>query len=180
MIAETIGAAMPLAEKIFGAAARVKALNFSFTSILRSLYFEITANLGTLAVIESDKLKPGNLAALASALEIETCAAVLFADDSANAKAQNFLAIQGKVEESGEGDDKPAAKRQKTVLQALLFIVQRVTALQRISAVYSGGDKESVLIKVKVPVRIRNIQEHLLFVKRQLVKFDKEQNFLLK
>jgi hypothetical protein len=42
---ELIGAGVTIAEKVFGAAARAKALNLSFTSILRSLYFEITANL---------------------------------------------------------------------------------------------------------------------------------------
>jgi hypothetical protein len=191
MTAETIGllisgvsgVALPLMEKAFGAAARAKALNLSFTSILRSLYFEISTNLRTLAVIESDKLRPGNLAALASALEIEACAAILFADDPANTEAQNFLALRGKVEETAEdqGEGEAAAlKHQKTVLHALLFIVQRIAALQKIAAVYSNRDEEKVLINVRVPVRIRNIREHLLFIKKKLAEFDKEKNFLFK
>jgi hypothetical protein len=176
LIGALISAGLPLAEKIFGAAARAKTLNLSFAAQMRALYFEVTTNLRTLDVIDAGKLSPRNLAALAASLEIETSAAILFSDDTGNDKTRNFLAIQGKVEEENEEVEKPAGKKQKTVLRALLFIVQRVVALQKIAAVYSSED--SILTGVRVPVRINNIKQHLVFVKKKLWEFNKTEHFL--
>ncbi|MDR1933210.1 MAG: hypothetical protein LBQ57_10370 [Spirochaetales bacterium] len=170
------GTVLPLADRIFGAAERAKALNLSFDVKMKALYFEVTTNLRTLAVVDCGKLTPRNLAPLAASLELETCAAILFSDDKKNAEVKDFLALKGKIEVEDEEVEKPAGNKQKSVLQAMLFIVQRVIALQKIAAVYTG--EESALIAVRIPVRVKNLKEHLEFLRKKLREFNKEKQFL--
>ena len=174
------GVALPLADRIFGAAGRAQARNLSFTTKMRALYFEVTSNLRTLALISMEKLTPANLSALAASLELETCAAVLFAEDGAANETRTFLELQGRVSVSGEDGDeeKPGGEKQKSVLQALLFVVQRITALQKIAFLCSA--QENALINVRLAARVGNIREHLEFIKRKLREFDKEAAFLFR
>jgi hypothetical protein len=167
-------------DRLLGAVQNYKALKYSKKSALRAYFFELSANLRLLNQVDEGALKnaeanaPG-FVALVNNLEILMAASILFTDDATSKKLFLLLEEAGPVDEENEEGAEAKRPIQKTVLQAMLFTVNRITLLQKLAAFPS----EPALLKpLRLGVRIKNITAHLVLLKTR--ELNKKENFLVR
>jgi hypothetical protein len=171
-------------DRVIGRIGKFQAANLSLTNKLRVLYFEVSNNLALLKLVKIDALtgiKPRDeeFALLLNCLEIDVCASILFSFDTQDQEIREFLVKNGKVSQQSENDESSAVKNiTKSVLQVMLFIVRKTTTLQKLTVVSSS--EKDWLNPTRLGVRIKNIEAHLLFLKKKLVELDKQHEFLIK
>jgi hypothetical protein len=188
---DQIGAGFSIASGIFGAIQNYRTLALSKKSLLRAYYFEVSANIDLLSIINVNKLtntkvNDPEFASLVRGLDFQIAASILFGDgDDGNSiynELYKLLEKTGNVKEQNEESGKvrsPIPK--KSILQAMIFTIRRINILQKLVAV-SAGDSEpenTLLHNLLLKVRITNIKNHLEFIKQELRKINKKEKFLI-
>jgi len=171
MLVEIIGAGYAACKDVVASSQRVQALRLSREALLRSYYFEVCTNLDLLSVIDIDKLDSQkvyspSVFAMLSSLETQVAAAIFLSDDETSVHLFKFLSQSGKVEETPEDGEK-TEPIDKSVLDAIRFTLQKITVLQKLSALQSEPDAD-LLKNMRLKVRMKNIKEHLLFIRKQI------------
>ena len=171
MIGDIINAGYTAYKDVVASSQRVQGLKLSQQVLLRSYYFEVCLNLDLLSVVEFDKLdslkvySPSVLVMLSS-LETQVAAAIFLSDDETSVKLYEFLSLTGNVEETSEESEK-TEQIDKSVLDAIRFTLQKITVLQKLSAIKSEPEAD-ILKTMRLKVRMNNIKEHLLFIRKQI------------
>jgi len=170
-----------MTKDLLSASLRMKELKMSQDALMRSYYFEVCTNLDVLAVIDAERLKklPVNspaVSSMLSRLETQMAAAIIFSDEDTAKKLYDFISISGRVQEISE-DGNTSKKLGKSVLEAISFTLQKIIVLQKISAFQSEKD-EVILKNLRLKIRIENIREHLIFIKKRIESLDKTGCFL--
>jgi len=161
---------------------RMKNIKFSKDALLRSYYFEVCTNLDVLDVIDIDKLQgqkvysPAVFSILES-LEIQIAALIVFSDDETVKELFKNLSKKSPVKETSEDNSEKVNNKKKSVLEAVLFTLQKITVLQKLSKLKSEKD-EDILKNMRLKVRLNNIKEYLLFIKKQIEPFVKNKNLM--
>lgn len=177
MIADITNTLFSITDRI-GAA---RALGLSRQALLRALMFEVTSNLDLLALVDPASLKNAAVdapafTALLGGLETGAAFSVLFSDDSASRELYGFLAAAGELEETAEVENAQAARVQKSVLAALLFVVRKITVLRKAAALAPGAFAKTP----RLAVRVGNIKAHLDFIQSKLRELDAAEPFLIR
>ena len=185
MLGDIFGTGYTMVKDLLSVSARMKDLKLSKNALLRSYYFEIVTNLELLSVINKEAL--GKLSVNSPAvcsvfqnLEIQIGAFIVFSDDAAAKNLYEFLDSKGVVKETDEdaADTKSQGNRKKTTLQAVDFTLRKITVLQKLSA-FKGETDKDILNAMRLKIRVENITEHLLFIRKKLEEFDKKENFIV-
>jgi hypothetical protein len=145
---------------------------------MRSLYFEVCTNLELLDAVDIEKLGSGadapGTATLLCSLETGISATVVLSENGPATELYGLLTLSGEVKET---EDEGTAKRpKKTVLEAIFFCLRKITVLQKLSSVETKD--EAVIKRLRLNVRIANIKENLLLVKKQIEGINKDKGFL--
>jgi hypothetical protein len=166
----------------------VKALNLSKKSRWRALYFEVCGNLSLIKIINNEALihtmvTSREFASLVCNLEIQVMASILFSDEK-NRQNQHLFAVlqkKGNIVYEDENADNPAGPKEthKTVLNALIFCIRRITLLQKLSTFNLSEENTAFINNLRLKVRISNIEQHLKFIKQSLAEIDKDEQFLI-
>jgi hypothetical protein len=179
---EYIETGFTIFDRIIKGVAEWKNMCLSKKAMLRAYYFEVCTNLELLAVIDSKKFKAlsynsPSVFSIVKNLEIQIAAAIVLSE-SDTAKELFDLLKTTEIPEIKENNNK-IIKVKKKLLPAIDFTLRKITLLQKLSS-FQGEKETSVIKKLCLEVRTKNIIRHLRAIKYTLDHLNKKEVFLVK
>jgi len=170
-----------MGKDLITSAQRFRELHLSRTAMLRAYHFEVQSNLDLLDFIDTTRLKElevnsPEVFSIVSNLDISIAVSILFCEGSQGQSLYDFLDKKGKVDEKSE-DNKSEESLDKSILEAVLFTVRKITLLQKLASLRNEKDT-SILNAMRLSVRLNNIKKHLVFIKTTLDKLNDAEKFL--
>jgi hypothetical protein len=177
-VIEDIKASITLLGKVIDSVTSYGALKLSRNTMLRLYYFEVRTNLELLDVImkkhEEHKINDPAIITMLGNMEVQTAYAILFSNDAVSRKLFKFLSSKDNVGEKDEEKDEENVKTQeKSVLKAILFTVQKIIILQKLSS-FQDEQSYSILNNLRVKVRFYNIETNLQFIRKTIENLNEE------
>jgi len=171
-----------LGGEIIKRAEEFKALKLSKKTMLRAYYFEVSSNLDLLETIDLGRLNDHTvntcaIKSLVKNLEIQIASTILFPDDKISRQLFELFNKEKPVEETDETDEAKTVKKNRTIMQSIVFTIRKITLLQKLSSFKEVSD-DSIINPLRIKVRIKNIIEHLRNIQIALKEINEQEKFL--
>jgi hypothetical protein len=181
MVGDIISTAYTAGKDLISSVQRFKEIKMTRAAMLRAYHFEVQSNLDLLNFIDTTKLKELRINSpeafsVVNNLEIQFAASILFCEGSEGQDLYTFLSKKGNVAEKDE-DNQSENDINKTILEAILFTVRKVTILQKLSSFCNEKDND-IFNAMRLGVRLSNIKTHLNFIRIALDEMNNDEGFL--
>jgi hypothetical protein len=174
---DTIDTGIKLAGFFVDLFERSQGKKISRQNCLRACYLETLNNLSLLQTVSEKALETAGIftpsfVAIVNSLEIEFTALILFTDDDENEKNPDVYSLikkRGKILVDGlnEKNRQNVQKwKYENILEAMYFVVTKIAVLKKLCS--TNGDIKELLSKLRLPVRIKNIEDRLTIIEKHL------------